>query len=71
MATKTAWTKNELTALRGARRVYRNVPKTELATRIVKAGKLGRGRPPAELTGLAQFAHIVRGRTVGQIAARL
>lgn len=66
-----SWTREETTALRSAVKAKPGVKKTELARRLIKASRLGRGRPPVELTGLAQYARVLKGRTSGAIAAAL
>lgn len=72
MATKTAtWTGKEVKAAKTARRLFPDVAKGVLATRIIKAGKLGRGRPKAEFAGLPGVAKVLTGRTAGSIARYL
>lgn len=59
---------SEVRAIKRARKLYPDISKTELAERIRKASRLGRGRPPAELAGLAPLAkEIDNGRTVGSL----
>ena len=72
MATSTAaWTTDEIKAAKAARRVYPEDTKADIATRVVKAGKLGRGRPPTGLGGLARFAKVLRGRSAASIASKM
>lgn len=69
MATVTAMTNEERKALARARRLFPDVPRIELAGRIRKAAKLGRGRPPVELAGLAPLTRVIdTSRSVNSLA---
>lgn len=58
MATQTN-TRREAKAIRAARKLFPDVPKMELAGRLKKAAKLGRGRPPSDLAGLAPLVKVI------------
>lgn len=67
--TRTEWTREEITAIKAARRAQPDLSKTQLATQLVKARKRfgTRGRPPTEFTGLIGPARVLAGRTTGQL----
>jgi hypothetical protein len=47
----------ERTALHRARRLFPELGKGEVVARLKRAARLGRGRPPADLAGLAPLTH--------------
>ncbi len=69
MATVTPIDATERKALKAARKLFPDIPKIDLAARLKKAAKLGRGRPPADLAGLPPLVKTIDvSRTVGSLA---